>query len=219
MRNILPFLFLLFATSIYGKDPNLPRDTNKYRINLPDHWKPGNKVWQILNDKLPLVCTELKDKDLCGDNCKPIYTVDFEMTDPTVLDYYPKRIANNKYEIITLYSFQSNLYIRNRKGEIVTRIIIVDTNEVFNVKHPAIINEFAEASVPKRMYIKKVSAIQTEAVLQEVGQQPSNSGYSNNRTAADTPYSYINKNKEKLVPRTKDLYEVIDRKFRALDDD
>src|SRR5689334_13486005 len=85
---------LLLATSLLAlmlsataQDKKLPLSKNKYRINLPDYWGYGNKVWQILTEKLPLVSEELKGKDICGDNCRPKYTVDFYITEPEVIGY------------------------------------------------------------------------------------------------------------------------------------
>ncbi|MEQ1676594.1 MAG: hypothetical protein ABL876_07835, partial [Chitinophagaceae bacterium] len=89
MRKLSLLMTLLSFTVFHAasqRDLSLI-DENKYRINLPDYWARGNKVWQILDEKLPDICPELKGKELCGDNCNPKYTIEFYITDPLVYEY------------------------------------------------------------------------------------------------------------------------------------
>ena len=198
-------LFCLITSALFSSAQS---DTGKYRINLPRYWKPGNKAWRILDEKLPQVCDELKNKILCGDDCKPMYNVDFEMSAPEVFDYYSEKRGGNKQEIFSLYRFQCNLYVRNRKDEIVTRIILVDTNEVYKISHFINFNEFYIPPTPQRLYInKKVGGVVSLYNLNETRQNQN----------IETPYSYINKNKRQLQPQEKDLYSIIDQKIKALD--
>lgn len=139
-------------------------DDNKYRINLPDYWARGNKVWQILDEKLPDICPEIKDKELCGDNCNPKYILDFYITEPIVYDYsfqnkvspvntkmrravstfplqqgsYPVYYSTpptpiNNWNIEATYGFQCFLLLRNDSGRVVTKLVLVDTNEVWQL--------------------------------------------------------------------------------------
>ena len=55
-RVILWFTFIVFGLSETVCQHLSATDSGKYRINLPDYWKHGNKIWRILTDKLPLVC-------------------------------------------------------------------------------------------------------------------------------------------------------------------
>jgi hypothetical protein len=90
MKNII-ICFVLSVScmaEVTGQRLSTP-DSNKYRIDLPSYWKPGNKVWKILIDKLPLVCAEIKDKEICGDDCNPAYSFEFEMSDPVILIISP----------------------------------------------------------------------------------------------------------------------------------
>lgn len=222
MRNytfsFLSFL-LLHSAPFYSQSLNTI-DTGKYRINLPAHFKPGNKAWRILDEKLPLVCEELKNKELCGDDCKPAYTIDFTMSDPLVLDYYPLRISGTNYDIITLYTFESSLFLKNSAGEIVTRIILVDTNDVFKITNKASIAEFLVPPPPNKVSLQKNASGQPEVVVTaNLNNPPTTSVFRSDGSygGIETPYSYINKNKEKLAPKEKDQLAVIDQRITALD--
>ena len=154
-------LLLLFVSFQFQSNAQKTRsiDTTKYRINLPEYWKPGNKVWRILNNNLPKVCLELANKDLCGDNCQAGYTVDFEVTEPIILDYYSNKISGNRHEIITLYTFQSNLFVRNKDGVITSHIILADTNEVFRLKNTAYINDVISPPTPPKFRLTKTRRV------------------------------------------------------------
>lgn len=142
---------------------------NKFRINLPDYWSKGNKALAILADRLPEVCDELKGKDICGDDCKPKYTIDFYLTEPEITGYYTEKIPqpvntstrglsntvpmlsmtspqymqttlpplkNNNlqtesFKLLTEYRFQCFLLLKDEKDSILTRIVLVDTNETW----------------------------------------------------------------------------------------
>jgi hypothetical protein len=196
-------------------------DTNKYRIDLPEYWKPGNRVWKILTDKLPLVCNEIKDKELCGDHCNPLYTLEFEMSDPVIFDYLPNHISsiytNNQFvkpseiwEIQTLYGFECSLLLRNEKGVLITRFILVDTNEVWRIANRVTLASYAPPPVPVNNARRRVSyrnGADAEPayipIIQQFGQE------------GETPYSYINRNREKLTPTYKDMIAVVDRKINS----
>lgn len=201
---ILSF-FLLHPVLFYSQSLTAI-DTGKYRINLPAHFKPGNKAWRILDEKLPLVCEELKNKELCGDNCNPAYTIDFIMSDPVVLDYYAQRISGTNYDIITLYTFESSLLLKNSAGKIVTRIILVDTNDVFKITNKASIAEFLVPPPPNKISLQKNASGQPEVVVAaNLNSPPTTSVFRSDGSygGIETPYSYINKNKQKLAPKRK----------------
>jgi hypothetical protein len=221
-----PFLFFVFLFSCLAEVPAqrlLSTDTTKYRINIPEYWKPGNRVWKILTDKLPLVCKELKDKELCGDNCNPGYTIEFEMSDPVIFEYFPNHISsvytNNQFgkpsetwEIKTLYGFECSLLLRNEKGVLITRFILVDTNEVWNISNRVTLASYAPTPVPVNFnrrirYGKNVSTDPNpytyQSIMPEIGQE------------GETPYSYINRNREKLIPTHRDMFSVVDARINS----
>src|SRR5258705_1537851 len=114
-KDIGCFIFFLLSSFLtYGQHLSAT-DTNKYSIHLPDYWRPGNKVWRILNDKLPLVCEELKEKELCGNDCHPKYTIEFEMSEPIINDYQPNHISSGTtsqtWDFVTSYSFKCSLLL------------------------------------------------------------------------------------------------------------
>ncbi len=193
-------------------------NANKYRLNLPSYWKPGNKVWQILTDKLPEVCEELKDKELCGDNCNPKYTLEFYMSAPYIHDYYPNHISSDNnpnrptevWDFVTYYSFQCYLLLfDNKNNKLLTKVVITDTGDVWQVKTRATLLSFAPPS-PYRFGLRSIGAnsqapqgynLNSNVPVSQVGQ---------------TPYSFINSNKEKLLPAEKDMLAVVDDKIRSL---
>ena len=223
MKNLL-FCFFLFVCCLNETTGQrlLNVDTNKYRIDLPEYWKPGNRVWKILTDKLPLVCNEIKNKELCGDHCNPLYTLEFEMSDPVIFDYLPNHISsiytNNQFvkpsetwEIQTLYGFECSLLLRNEKGVLITRFILVDTNEVWRIANrvtlasyspPPPAASFVRRTLPGRFntdYSNPVNMQQMPVLGQE----------------GETPYSYISRNREKLTPSYRDMITVVDRKINS----
>ena len=205
MKNfILNFIFVLFICLSSAGQRLSDIDTGKYTINLPQYWKPGNKVWQILTDKLPTVCDELNDKELCGDNCKPKYTVEFEMSEPVILDYYTNHISSGaisqSWQFVTLYSFSASLLLFNEKDSLLTRFILVDTNEIWTVKHQAELASYLPAP-PQKIYVQgpQIFAPMTSALGR----------------AGQSPFAYINSNKEKLAPTQRDMFGVVDEKIRS----
>jgi hypothetical protein len=197
-------------------------DSNKYRIDLPEYWKPGNRVWKILTDKLPLVCNEIKDKELCGDNCNPLYRLELEMSDPVIFEYFPNHISSiytntlttrpsETWEIQTLYGFESSLLLKNNKGEIITRFILVDTNETWRVSNRVTLASYSPppipANFPRRIRGSRNGAIEPgtmdQLITPSIGQE------------GETPYAYIFRNKEKLIPAIRDMYAVVDMNFNS----
>lgn len=213
-------LLVFFSPGVQGQRLSSP-DSSKYRINLPGYWRPGNKIWQILNDKLPLVCEELKDKELCGDNCSPLYTIEFEMSEPVIFNYSPNHISsdytNNQYkkpsevwDFATWYGFECSLLLLDEKDKILTRLILVDTNEVWTVTNRVTLASYSPA--PRQMmYIRRnnrsgaadINNTANQPVIESVAQE------------GQTPFAYINNNKDKLSPGRKDMLAVIDNKIRG----
>ncbi len=184
-------------------------DTNKYSIHLPDYWKPGNKVWQILNDKLPLVCDELKDKELCGDNCNPKYSIEFEMSEPVILGSYPSHIltANGKesWNIKTTYGFSASLLLLNENNELLIKFILVDFNELWTKTRRIEV----QSSTPAQP-IQPIKVIALNSVnLSQVPQiNPGNNGYSQ--------YRSNNMNNYSSPPTRIDMLGIVDEKIKSL---
>jgi len=224
MKNLV-FSFVLsvcFLADATGQRM-LKVDSNKYRIDLPEYWKPGNRVWKILTDKLPLVCNEIKDKELCGDDCNPEYTLEFEMSDPVIFEYFPNHISssytNNQFskpsetwEIQTLYGFECSLLLRNEKGVLITRFILVDTNEVWKVSNRVTLASFSPPPIQvnylRRNRTNRYGAVDpipptNQPIIPDIGQE------------GETPYSFINRNREKLTPTYRDMFVVVDMKINS----
>jgi hypothetical protein len=223
MKNLLLCFFLsVFCLSKTEGQRILPVDSNKYRIDIPDYWKPGNRVWKILTDKLPLVCNEIKDKELCGDNCNPLFTLEFEMTEPIIFEYFPNHISssytnnqfvkpNETWDIQTLYGFECSLLLRNEQGILITRFILVDTNEVWRVTNRVTLASYSPPQIPinntLRTKSRRNGSIEPATVIQPIITELGSEG--------ETPYSYINRNRERLVPTIRDMYAIADMKINS----
>lgn len=209
MKKIISCYFFLFFISIAVSGQSLSAvDSIKYSIHLPDYWKPGNKIWQVLSDKLPQVCEELKGKQLCGDNCNPAYSIEFEMSEPVINNYYSNHISSGTtsqtWEFVTMYRFTSSLLLVNEKNELLTRFILVDTNEVWRVTHKAVLASYTPTP-PQRIYMLNNPSLNTSdpELRHRFG------------TAGQSPYAYINNHKNKLSPTQRDMLGIIDEKIRS----
>lgn len=210
MKKILLLFVLVSTATAFGQKIQKKSATikeNKYRINLPDYWGKGNKVWKILIDKLPQICEELADKEVCGDDCNPKYSVDFYMTSPVIIDYFiqkkhpplntntriadPARrplqnteyansqVYNNLWQVTSYYNFECYLLLRDENGKIITKMVLVDTNEVFQKKQDVGLSSYNE-------FKERVSS------------------------------GYIDNHKEKFLPTDIELIAIADKKMLAL---
>jgi hypothetical protein len=223
--RILHLYTLLLVLSPYTMDAQAqpaPIKENKYKINLPEYWKPGNKVWKKLTERLPQICEELTDKDLCGDDCNPRYRVDFYMTPPVVEDYNYNNIAPNPngnppldtWEFVTYYHFECYLLLYdNKTEELLTKVIVVDSNELWTVKNRVRLQNNATSSpvvyTPRNLPINTQGppvAFYSGSGLPSMAPQ-----------RAQTPFSYISKNADKLAPQEKDQLFIVDNKFKGLE--
>ena len=222
MRAALVFLTASLFSFIQTEAQHLASvDSNKYRINLPDYWKPGQRIWRILSDKLPVVCEEIRDKELCGDDCNPWLRIEFEMSDPFILDYLPNHIssnyANNQlsrpselWDIQTTYVFEASLLLMDNNGRIITRFILVDTNEIWRQSNRITLASYAPAP-PSVSYIRRTTPNRS-GIIPDPGNQQM---IPVTGQEGMTPFSYINKNRDKLAPTLKDLLGVIDTKIAS----
>lgn len=216
--------FLLFQSFIYlsifivSGQTLSDIDTGKYRINLPERWKPGSKVWQILSDKLPLVCDELKEKEICGDDCNPKYRIEFYISQPVIFNYYPNHISSDytnnlngrpteRWDFVTYYGFECSLLLFDEKNTLLTRFILVDTNETWNVKKRATLISFSPPP-PQKIILRKISSSQSVLI-------DANNPNLNNVEMGETPYSYIINNKDKLCPDINNMLTIVDNKIRS----
>jgi hypothetical protein len=213
---LLCLFFLLTAAAFTQKTSAI--NENKYRINLPDYWKPGNKVWQILTDKLPLVCEELKDKELCGDKCNPKYTIEFEMSEPYIYDYRANTIssgtATSSYNFVTTYSFECSLLLFDEKDKLITKIILVASDENWTITNRAELKSFVPTVAPSRLRFAPYPSSQTMASM--VNQQSQMYWLNPAASQGETPFNYIKEHTEQLSPARKDMLMVVDHKIRNL---
>jgi len=199
-------------------------DTGKFRINLPPYWKAGNKVWEILVDKLPLVCEELKDKELCGNDCNPRYSIEFEMSPPVIFSYTSNHISsdytNNQYrkpsevwDFNAHYSFECYLLLLDDKNKLLTKFVLVDSTEEWTVTFRETLRSYAPPP-PQMQALRRNWASRNGTVIdngpsfQSIVPAMAQEG--------QTPYSFINSNKDKLWPTNNDMFLVVDRKIKSL---
>lgn len=218
MKQFILYGFLLscFYLPSYGQTL-ASLDTNKYRINLPSFWKPGNKTWKILSDKLPVICEEIREKDLCGDHCNPKYTLELEILEPIVIDYdyYCTNAAATgpvrDWVFFAYYNFQSSFLLLNENREIITRFIIVDTTETWALRKQERIYLPGEVTYrPGRPNL----AVNTTALIRGQAQSTVLIPYIRYRDTFD-PLAYIRDHRQFLSPSDLDLFTIIDKKIRA----
>lgn len=222
MRSVVIFLAVSLFSFLQTEAQHLASvDSNKYRINLPDYWKPGQRIWRILSDKLPTVCDDIRDKELCGDDCNPWLRIEFEMSAPLILNYLPNHISssytNNQFsrpsdlwDIQTTYAFEASFLLMDNNGRIITRFILVDSNEVWKHSNRITLASYAPTP-PPASYLRRTSpnrfGIIADPGYQQLIPITGQEGI--------TPFSYINQNREKLAPSLKDMLAVIDTKINS----
>lgn len=217
MRKILtPFICILFfGHPLLAQDKKLKLNENKYRINLPDYWGKGHKVWRALADNLPLVCEELKDKELCGDDCNPKYTVELYLTEPANFEYnyrhlQPPPFTSTRHLVQPntrergidpgmSYNPERAYYSRNSNNwEITTSydfqgyLFLLDNND--------------------KVLVKMV-LVDTNEVW-KLSQAFNMAAHSNLTTM--TPHAYVKENKEKFQPTLYHLLAIIEEKILSL---
>jgi hypothetical protein len=228
VRNYQIYLcvFLLLGTGLtISAQKSLPVDSNRYSIELPAYWKTGNKVWRILNDKLPLICPEVKNKDLCGEQCNPALKFTLHTSPVSVIDYnyHPSSVVStsntqgDNYEFVTHYKFKSWLELRNAKGELLVQLILVDENEDWTCSHMAIMPSSIQQASSMPKLVRQRSGNTTVLVFDD---RALNSGTIATPVSDQTnPDSYIQKHRKDLMPTERAIFDIIDGKFRALSAD
>lgn len=217
MKKIYPLLALSFIITVPLQAQRLSDiDTGKYSIELPGYWKPGNKVWSILTDKLPTVCEELVDKELCGDHCNPKYKIKFAVSEPEIVDTYPNHISTSNntetWGFVTSYRFFAALLLYNEKDKLLSKLILVDTDETWRVTRKAELPSYRSSMLP-RANNGVVSTLVTNsraAAEEQIRQYALRPGI-----VGQTPHDYINKNADKLRPTDWDLLLIVDKKIRS----
>jgi hypothetical protein len=213
MKKLYPLAVFLFSLVTTAFSQNLSSvDTGKYAIELPDYWKPGNKIWNILSDKLPTVSPELANKDLCGDKCKPAYKVVLYLTEPYIYNYSFNHIYATKntetLDFVTSYVFECSLLLLDHQENIITRFILVDTDETWKVSRRAELPVYKPVQAQRLVLLNNSTSMTNTINNNEVT-------HGRTGTAGITPYAYINNNQEKLAPTIKELYAIIDSKISA----
>ena len=202
MTKIITILFLSIAIQTNAQTLSSV-DTNKYRIDLPDYWKPGSRVWQILSDKLPIVCDEIRNKDLCGDDCNPKYRIELFLSDPEIIDFASSRLSNDRkqesWQHTTYYAFECTLVLFDENQKPLTRFIVVGKDEVWTIVNNTSTNATAQP-VPMKMV---VSANPRQEILVAPPRDIPRSGS-----------SPANHNRI-FFPLEKDMLSVVDNKIKS----
>jgi hypothetical protein len=210
---LLTSCLTLLTTSLFGQAKKLKLNEDKYSINLPDYWGKGHKVWKTLADRLPLACEELKDKELCGDDCNPKYTVELYLTEPANYEYSYRKIEPNPFTSTRhlgsniqergidpgmYYNPERAYYSRNSNNwEITTTydfqgyLLLLDNND---------------------KVIVKMVLVDTNEVW-KLSQAFNMTGVN---FTATTPQNYVQEHKEKFLPTLYNLLAIIEDKILSL---
>ena len=203
MDKVYSFIIFLFLCPLLSTGQSLSDiDTNKYRIDLPSYWKTGSKALRILSDKLPLVSPELKDKDLCGDDCNPKYRIELYLSDPEIVDFNSFHIAGDRnsqtWQHNTYYAFECNLILFDENNKPITRFIIVDRDEVWTLVNKSYTPSYSQ--VPMKMVV--TANTRDNILVSPVNQQVMPRG------ASQDP-------RRLQIPQEKDMFWIIDNKIQS----
>ena len=203
----------LLSEGVFAQRKASKPDDTKYRINLPDYWGKHHKVRTTLIDKLPEICEELKEKDVCGDNCNPAWSVDFYITDAVIFDYtvmekftpvistntqWNARQELNRIQYPIAFPLYNNQFISNTNQ----RSWKITTNYGF------------------RCFLllrDDTGKIITKLVLTDINEVWSKEhNIIMHNVTTTTPQSYIENSYNKLAPFPKDLMEIAEQKILEL---
>lgn len=219
MRNNLFLLLVISCISLTATAQQASEkiDTNKYRINLPDYWGKGHKVWNILIDRLPEICPELSNKDLCGDDCKTRYSVELYLTNPVIEDY--------KYT-----NYGTSVPSNTRPGSF--NPVFDPTGKMVSLPMATMINLTQSGNKDVKMTLSSYYSFECYLLLVENNEKiitkmvlvdPTelwskrknfNNAYNNRPGIA--PEQIIEKNKDEVTPTEKDLFNIVENKILAL---
>jgi len=161
-----------------------------------------------------MICEEIKDKELCGDDCNPRYTIELEVYEPlaTNYDYYCTNLASNSpfrdWVFLTYYNFQSSFLLLNEKRELITRFILVDTTETWMVR-----KKESFQLQPEITYSASRVILSTYTLNR--AQNPMSPRLLVRYRDTINPAEYVDKNRQTLLPSDAELFAIIEKKIRA----
>lgn len=206
---------ILFSIVVFPQGKPSKTDDTKYRINLPDYWGKGHKVWATLIEKLPAICEELKGKDICGDNCDPAWSVDFYITEAVIFDYtvvkkFPVMSTNTQLNAMQEQTRMKNAIDFQRFN----MQSISNTNDnVWKITTNYGFQCFLLLRDDTGKIITKLVLTDTNEVWskEHVVNMSSNGNFS-----SISPQSYIENSGNKLAPLPKELMEIAEQKILKL---
>lgn len=219
MKNNLFLLLMISFVSLTARAQQTSEkiDTNKYRINLSKYWSNGHKVWKILSDRLPEICPELSDKDLCGDDCKTRYSVELYITEPVIEDY---RFTN----------FGTSVTSGTRPGSFDP--VVDPTGKMVSLPMATLINLTQTGNKDVKMTLSSYYSFESYLLLVENNEKiitkmvlVDSTELWTKRKNFDNRYSnrlgsskeqIIEKSKDELAPNEKDLLTIIENKILSL---
>ena len=216
MKRILLFFLLIGVTGFAGMSQKTARiNPDKYRINFPPFWKPRPKAMRTLIDRLPGVCEELKDKDICGDDCRPKYTLEFYMSEPVIADFRANPIASGyqtrSYNIVTSYAFECALVLFDENDRLIKRVNLVNLDQTWTVTHRAELQN-GTSTFQNRQVTGISNPVQPGVAI--VYNLPGM--YAPAGRPAQTPYSYIREHEAELYPTRADMLNVVENMMKEL---
>jgi hypothetical protein len=221
LTPILVFICLTF--SAFGQNFG---DTNKYKISLPSFWKGSNTLLQKFDTTLAKHWSVLTNKKICTKSCKPYYLVTLEISEPKFGEQFISDYVNGgnyeKYNDNLPVSFNAKLILKNRKGEYIAAIPLVDSTKEYLITKP-----FTSMSKLSASGIREYVAppnVGTDAEKRDEAQRRGSEQYaamrSNNPESLEPPTVKKETDSQKQAKRKEDylndLYTIIDLELKKI---
>jgi hypothetical protein len=206
--------FFIACTFSFAQGTLSEIDEDKYKINLPEYWGRGHKFLKILADKLPEKVEELKDKELCGDDCNPRYKIEFYITQPTMEEYRYSRILSPVNTNTRPNSFP--LYVGTDGRIIPSNLALSHQNSLANTDNKWQFRSFYSFNCYLLLMDTSNKILSKIILLDNKEWWEKKIGVDLNREMQVTPASYLDANYEKLIPVAKDIFDIIENKIVAL---
>jgi hypothetical protein len=223
----MKFIYILvftFLTSIASAQ-NFG-DTNKYKISLPSFWRGSTALLQKFDTALAKHWSVLEGKKICTKSCKPFYIVTLEVSEPKFGDEFISDYVTGgnyeKYNNNLPVHFNARLLLKNRNGEYIAEIPLVDSTKLFLISKPVTsISKLSASRIPEYVVSPNIG---TDAEKRDESERRRSEQYaamrSNNPESLEPPTVKKETDSQKQAKRKEDylndLYTIIDQELKKI---